>query len=83
MNGLTARLCYLNILFWARSLLQKNPRIMPCFADFVGTVCPADPLPQGHEKYEAAVVERLLLGLVELRPPGVTCRGRPRTPDVI
>jgi hypothetical protein len=67
---------YVAILIWSGELLRENSHIGGQFAAFLRahTTFEAQ-LPADLETYEAAAVEWLLLGLVELPPPGVTLLG--------
>ena len=64
-------LSYLAILRWSADVLRANPYITAFFVDHIRARAstPAIDLPLGT--YEAAAVEWLLLGLVELPPQGV------------
>jgi hypothetical protein len=63
---------YVAILIACAELLRQNPHIQPQFALFLRGHTNAEArLPHDLERYEAAAVEWLLLGLVELPPAGV------------
>jgi len=66
------RLCkYLRVLIFASELVRATPRIRESFAATVKAHADPDVVPDRIEEYEGAAVEWLLLGLVELSPPGV------------
>ena len=64
-------LSYISILIWAGGVLRENPAIASGFASFLRSKCGSKPLPTDLETYDAVAMEWLLLGLVELPPPGV------------
>jgi hypothetical protein len=61
---------YLAILLWTADLVRQNPSLTPAFANYVRTRC-SDIGSIPLEEYEAAAVEWFLLGVVDLRPPGI------------
>lgn len=64
---------YVAVLIWCGRLIRTNPHVAPQFASFLRRhTTEAAHLPTDLETYEAAAAEWLLLGLVELPPPGVT-----------
>jgi len=63
---------YVAILIWAGDLLRGNPEIGAAYDRFYRNHCDDQQLPADLATYEAAAVEWLLLGLVELPPSGVT-----------
>lgn len=64
---------YLPILLWASSVIRDNPGISDAFAKYVTSHAnPQGGLPQDLGQYDAAAIEWLFLGLVELPPEGVT-----------
>ncbi len=64
---------FLAILTWSRDLLLENPSITHFFAEHVRKHANGTGTELPLETYEAAAVEWLLLGLVELPPSGVEC----------
>jgi hypothetical protein len=68
-NGPCDLVSYLAILLWAGGLVRENPSIPSEFAEYVKRYSGPCDLPL--EEYEAAAVEWLLLGLVELPPVGL------------
>jgi hypothetical protein len=70
-NGACDPLSYVAILIWAGQVLRDNPEIAVHFARYLRAKCDAAYLPPEPEKFEAVAIEWLLLGLVELPPPGV------------
>lgn len=64
-------LSYAAILLWSADLVRRNPLITARFAGYVRSKAPDAVRGLPLERYEGAAVEWLLLGLVELPPPGV------------
>jgi hypothetical protein len=62
---------YAAVLVWASQLVRENPCIVSEFGKYIGSKVKT-PVPEEVAEYEAAAVEWFLLGLVELRPAGVT-----------
>jgi hypothetical protein len=63
---------YVAILVWSGQLLRDNPHMCRLFASFLRHCTATEALLPGDlETYEAAAMEWLLLGLVELPPAGV------------
>lgn len=62
---------YLAVLLWAASLVRENRAILPVFVEHVNDHRDNAPVPDDIGTHEAAAVEWLLLGLVELAPSGV------------
>ena len=52
-------------------MVRDNPHVPQVFAEHVQSHAARETLPADLERYEAAAVEWLLLGLVELPPDGV------------
>lgn len=65
---------YVALLVWAGRVLRSNPTVVQRFAEYVGCHCDV-PEQVPVVKYEAAAIEWLLLGLVELPPKGVQIEG--------
>jgi hypothetical protein len=70
-TGACDPLSYVAILVWAGRLLRDNPAVSESFARFLRSKCSNGPLPPDLATYDAVAVEWLLLGMVELPPPGV------------
>lgn len=69
---------YVALLVWAGRVLRSNPTVVQHFADYVSRQCEV-PEQLRLGEFEAAAIEWLLLGLVELPPKGVALedgRGR-------
>lgn len=64
---------YLAILRWSADVIRLNPDVGPCFDAHLKQHCPDQTICLPLETYEAAAMEWLLLGLVEVPPPGVQC----------
>jgi hypothetical protein len=62
---------YVAVLLWSGELIQANPAVTARFAEYLRRHCRPHSLPDDLMTYEAVAVEWLLLGLVELPPPGV------------
>ena len=67
----------LRLIRFGSELIQSNPHIRKAFAKSVKARAKDANIPADIETYEATAVEWCLLGLVELRPPGVIveCEG--------
>lgn len=59
---------YVAILDWCGELLRVNPELPDIFLNFVHKCCGEKPFPKDTKEYDAAAVEWLLLGLVEIPP---------------
>jgi hypothetical protein len=62
---------YFAVVVWASQLVQDNPSILREFVKYIEQ-CTTVPFSHEVAEYEAAAVEWFLLGLVALRPAGVT-----------
>jgi hypothetical protein len=62
---------YVHLLFWAAHLHRASPSIRHEFARALGRLSGVDGLPRDAATFEAAAIEWLLLGLIELPPAGV------------
>lgn len=67
---------YVALLFWAGRVLRSNPTVVQRFAEYVQGQCEV-PTRVRLAEYEAAAIEWLLLGLVELPPEGVVIDNDP------
>jgi len=65
-------LSYVSILAWCAEVIRENPTIKTCFAEHVRTHAEGEAEGLPLEEYEAAAMEWLLLGLVEIPPEGVS-----------
>lgn len=65
-------LSYVAVVRWSADVLRVNPDIVPLFAEHVRAYADTAVIGQPLDAYEAAAMEWLLLGLVELPPQGVT-----------
>ena len=70
---------YLAVLVWSAQVLRNNPAVMPAFAEYVTANC-GQPVRVPLAEYQGAALEWLLLGLVELPPPGVIVDSQPPVP---
>jgi hypothetical protein len=64
---------YLAMLVWGGEVLHENPTVTVAFAEYVNASC-SEPVRVPLADYQAAALEWLLLGLVELPAAGVTVR---------
>lgn len=62
---------YLAILRWCGEVMRQNPDIGPCFADHVRRFLHDRSTDLPLETYDAAAMEWLLLGIVEVPPAGI------------
>ena len=65
-------LSYLAILRWSAEVIQCNPAITEHFAVYVRSYANEIPIGIPLESYDAAAIEWLLLGIVEIPPAGVS-----------
>lgn len=63
---------YMAVLVWGGQMLRQNPHVGQLFAAGVGNHCPGRVTRLPLATYEAAALEWLLMGLVEL-PPDLSC----------
>ncbi|MCH8151412.1 MAG: hypothetical protein IH830_03450 [Planctomycetes bacterium] len=74
-------LSYLAVLSWSAHVVKGNPTIASAFTEHVRAHATDVPIELPIETYEAAAIEWLLLGLVELPPSGValtSVEGKPK-----
>ena len=64
-------LSYLAILRWSADVVQQNPAVVEYFARHVRNFADNTPIHVPLESYDAAAMEWLLLGLVEIPPAGI------------
>jgi hypothetical protein len=70
-DGACDLLSYLAIVRWAAEVIESNPTIVDCFARHVARHAEGTPIGVPVERYDAAAVEWLLLGIVEIPPAGI------------
>lgn len=63
---------YLAILLWAGSVMRESPAILAGFREYISPALTESATGIGVLDYEAVAFEWLLLGVVELPPPGIT-----------
>jgi hypothetical protein len=74
----STRLPYIHLLFWAAHVHRTSPSIRREFERALGRLSGVDGLPRDAATFEAAAIEWLLLGLIELPPAGVDLNGSER-----
>jgi hypothetical protein len=70
-DGACDLLSYLAIVRWSAEVVESNAAIMECFARHVARHAEGTPIDVPLDSYDAAAMEWLLLGLVEIPPAGV------------
>jgi hypothetical protein len=61
-------LSYLAILRWSGDIIRDNPRLTGIYLEYLSACCGGKPCPTDAVSFEAAAVEWMLLGLVEIPP---------------